>query len=59
MFTTVFYVLSAVPSPCANNGGCQHMCVVSRSTDGSLAYRCACNMGYQLARDLHNCIGEC
>lgn len=49
-----------VQSPCTkNNAGCHHMCIVTKSSSGnSLAYRCACNMGYQLASDLHNCISK-
>ncbi|KAF0767414.1 low-density lipoprotein receptor-related protein 2, partial [Aphis craccivora] len=46
-----------VSSPCSkNNAGCQHMCIVTRGSDGLLAHRCACNMGYQLAQDMHNCV---
>lgn len=48
-----------VSSPCSkNNAGCQHMCIVTRGSDGLLAHRCACNMGYQLAQDMHNCVCE-
>ncbi|KAL0271000.1 UNVERIFIED_CONTAM: hypothetical protein PYX00_008246 [Menopon gallinae] len=45
-------------NPCGNNnGGCQHMCIVTAPTEGSshLAYRCACNIGWRVAPDHHNC----
>lgn len=46
-------------NPCksSNNGGCQHMCIVTAGTHGlgSIGYRCACSVGWRLASDLHNC----
>lgn len=45
-------------NPCGNNnGGCQHMCIVTAPTEGTghLAYRCACNIGWRLASDQRNC----
>lgn len=48
-------------NPCGNNnGGCQHMCIVTAPTEGSnhLAYRCACNIGWRVAPDHHNCNRE-
>lgn len=51
-------VQTYVSNPCGhNNGGCQHMCIVTASTEGTknLAYRCACNIGWRLAPDHHNC----
>ena len=46
-------------NPCSgNNGGCQHMCVLTRNGDGNsfaLGYRCACDIGYQLTEDLRSC----
>lgn len=43
-------------SPCgSNNGGCQHMCVVTRTGNGNLGYRCACSVGWRLATDERNC----
>lgn len=47
-----------VPSPCGtNNGGCQHMCIVTavKGAPSGLGFRCACHTGYQLAMDLRNC----
>lgn len=42
-------------NPCGNNnGGCQHMCIVTHSSIG-LGYRCACNIGWRLAVDQRNC----
>ena len=40
-------------NPCGtNNGGCQHLCIVSQRSDGQgLGFRCACNVGYRLADD--------
>ncbi|XP_050419520.1 low-density lipoprotein receptor-related protein 2 [Patella vulgata] len=41
--------------PCDNNP-CQHMCVISHTTDNSgLGYRCMCSAGYQLLPDQKNC----
>ncbi|XP_046659437.1 low-density lipoprotein receptor-related protein 2 [Homalodisca vitripennis] len=44
-------------NPCGTrNGGCQHLCVVTASTEeGRLGYRCACHIGWRLASDLRNC----
>lgn len=47
-----------VSSPCgANNGGCQHMCIVTavKGAPTGLGFRCACHTGYQLSQDLRNC----
>lgn len=48
----------SVSNPCGNNnGGCQHMCIVtSAGVEDRLGYRCACNIGWKLSRDLRNCI---
>ncbi|XP_014481783.1 PREDICTED: low-density lipoprotein receptor-related protein 2 [Dinoponera quadriceps] len=51
-------VQPAVSNPCGNNnGGCQHMCIVTASSDQSnrLGYRCACQIGWRLASDMRNC----
>ncbi|XP_070148921.1 low-density lipoprotein receptor-related protein 2 [Polyergus mexicanus] len=48
----------SVSNPCGNNnGGCQHMCIVTASSDQSnrLGYRCACHIGWRLASDMRNC----
>ncbi|CAG0878905.1 unnamed protein product [Cyprideis torosa] len=47
----------STPNPCgANNGNCEHMCIISRGTEESrLGYRCACSIGYQLSADLRTC----
>ncbi|XP_043497943.1 low-density lipoprotein receptor-related protein 2 isoform X2 [Polistes fuscatus] len=48
----------AVSNPCGNNnGGCQHMCIVTAvsSQENSLGYRCACDIGWRLSSDLRNC----
>ncbi|XP_075155675.1 low-density lipoprotein receptor-related protein megalin [Haematobia irritans] len=44
-------------NPCgANNGGCNHMCIVTAVKGANhLGYRCACHTGYQLQSDLKNC----
>ncbi|XP_056632979.1 low-density lipoprotein receptor-related protein 2 isoform X2 [Diorhabda sublineata] len=45
-----------VPNPCGhNNGGCQHMCVVTKTDDNELGYRCACNIGWKLTKNERNC----
>lgn len=42
-------------SPCGNNnGGCQHMCIITHVSSG-LGFRCACNIGFRLASDERNC----
>ncbi|UYV70471.1 hypothetical protein LAZ67_7003153 [Cordylochernes scorpioides] len=47
-----------VANPCgSSNGGCQHMCVVTRSADGfGIGYSCVCNIGYELAPNERACI---
>ncbi|RWS16465.1 low-density lipoprotein receptor-related protein 2-like protein [Dinothrombium tinctorium] len=49
-----------VSNPCGiNNGGCLHMCVLTRNGDEkffSLGYRCVCEIGYQLASNEKSCI---
>ena len=49
-----------IPNPCgSNNGGCQHLCVLTRNGDDksySIGFRCACNIGYQLASNLKSCV---
>ncbi|XP_024940882.1 low-density lipoprotein receptor-related protein 2 isoform X2 [Cephus cinctus] len=47
-----------VSNPCGNNnGGCQHMCIVTAAggRETGLAYRCACNIGWRLSTDQRNC----
>ncbi|CAG0879500.1 unnamed protein product [Darwinula stevensoni] len=46
-----------VANPCGvNNGGCNHMCIVTQNTEMTgLGYRCACNIGYQLAKNRRSC----
>lgn len=47
---------TSVNNPCGdNNGGCAHMCVVTAVQNGGLGYRCACNVGHRLEKDLRNC----
>lgn len=42
-------------SPCGNNnGGCQHLCIITHVPSG-LGFRCACNIGFRLASDERNC----
>ncbi|XP_049818680.1 low-density lipoprotein receptor-related protein 2 [Aethina tumida] len=42
-------------NPCGhNNGNCQHMCILTNTNPG-VGYRCACNIGFRLARDERNC----
>ncbi|XP_022159930.1 low-density lipoprotein receptor-related protein 6-like, partial [Myzus persicae] len=51
------YAQKAVSSPCSNNNaGCQHMCSESKDIYDVLQYKCACNKGYLLAEDKHNCV---
>ncbi|XP_074098383.1 low-density lipoprotein receptor-related protein megalin isoform X1 [Cotesia typhae] len=48
-----------IKNPCGNNnGGCQHMCIVTAAggRESGLGYRCACNIGWKLSTDLRNCI---
>ncbi|XP_015909717.1 low-density lipoprotein receptor-related protein 2 isoform X1 [Parasteatoda tepidariorum] len=46
-----------VPNPCYfSNGGCQHMCLLTRSADSfSLGYRCVCNVGYEITSNGKTC----
>lgn len=47
-----------VSSPCGNNnGGCQHMCIVTavQGAPTGLGYRCACHTGWLLSSDLRTC----
>ncbi|CAA9998006.1 unnamed protein product [Nesidiocoris tenuis] len=51
-------VQSMVHNPCgSNNGGCQHMCIVTAGSHGlgTLGYRCACSVGWKLDHSRHNC----
>lgn len=42
-------------NPCGNNnGGCQHLCIITNTISG-LGYRCACNIGWMLTLDERNC----
>lgn len=42
-----------------NNGGCQHMCIVTKvSESDEVGYRCACNIGWALAHDLKTCTSK-
>ncbi|XP_066588132.1 low-density lipoprotein receptor-related protein 2 isoform X2 [Prorops nasuta] len=48
----------SVTNPCGNNnGGCQHMCIVTAAggREYGLGYRCACLIGWRLSSDLRNC----
>ena len=53
---TVHYLSQpAMYNPCGtNNGGCQHMCIVTK-VSGGLGYRCACNIGFRLTLDERHC----
>uniref|UniRef100_A0A8C6P698 Low density lipoprotein receptor-related protein 2b n=1 Tax=Nothobranchius furzeri TaxID=105023 RepID=A0A8C6P698_NOTFU len=44
-------------NPCGrNNGGCQHICVLShRSDNNGLGFRCKCRYGYDLQHDHRTC----
>jgi DNA-binding beta-propeller fold protein YncE len=45
-------------NPCENNnGGCDHFCLLSHSesSQSTNAFRCKCNIGFQLKRDLKTC----
>lgn len=43
------------PSPCVNNSGCEHFCLLSHSQSSSNSYRCKCKIGYQLSLNLKSC----
>jgi low density lipoprotein-related protein 2 len=45
-------------NPCgSNNGGCEHLCVVTAgASEGALGFRCACNIGFRLSADLKHCV---
>lgn len=47
-------------SPCgSNNGACQHLCILTRNGDDhtfALGFRCACNIGFQLAPNGKSCL---
>uniref|UniRef100_A0A452F8B2 Low-density lipoprotein receptor-related protein 2 n=1 Tax=Capra hircus TaxID=9925 RepID=A0A452F8B2_CAPHI len=45
-------------NPCAHeNGGCQHICVLSHRTfNGGLGYRCKCRLGYIPDWDDYHCV---
>ncbi|XP_033629412.1 low-density lipoprotein receptor-related protein 2-like isoform X2 [Asterias rubens] len=47
----------SVPNPCgSNNGGCEHLCVVShRSDNHGLGYKCMCRSAYRLNEDETTC----
>ncbi|XP_051883463.1 low-density lipoprotein receptor-related protein 2a [Pristis pectinata] len=46
-----------VRNPCSNNnGGCEHICILSHGTDNlGLGYRCRCRLGFDLHRDQKHC----
>ncbi|RXG68268.1 Low-density lipoprotein receptor-related protein 2 [Armadillidium vulgare] len=45
-----------VHNPCGvNNGGCDHMCILTHTPDDEIGYRCACDIGYQLNKDQKQC----
>ncbi|KAI5717758.1 hypothetical protein M8J77_010754 [Diaphorina citri] len=44
------------PNPCgSNNGGCEHMCIITRASGNALGYKCACDIGYRLSVNGNNC----
>ncbi|XP_014669426.1 PREDICTED: low-density lipoprotein receptor-related protein 2-like isoform X2 [Priapulus caudatus] len=48
-------------NPCGtDNGGCAHLCVLSRSVPSSITigYKCRCSIGYSLGTDERSCIEE-
>uniref|UniRef100_A0A8C6B9V0 Low-density lipoprotein receptor-related protein 2 n=1 Tax=Monodon monoceros TaxID=40151 RepID=A0A8C6B9V0_MONMO len=57
---TVYHALRQpyASNPCAdNNGGCQHICVLSHRTfNGGLGYRCKCRLGYIPDMDDYHCV---
>ncbi|XP_021094201.1 low-density lipoprotein receptor-related protein 2 isoform X1 [Heterocephalus glaber] len=57
---TVYHALRQpnASNPCGdNNGGCEHMCVLSHRTDnGGLGYRCKCLYGFELDSDERHCV---
>lgn len=59
-FSHLNFPYPAGNNPCAlNNGGCQHMCIITKVSETDLVgYRCACNIGWALSHDLKSCISE-
>uniref|UniRef100_A0A8C0Z777 LDL receptor related protein 2 n=1 Tax=Canis lupus familiaris TaxID=9615 RepID=A0A8C0Z777_CANLF len=59
---TVYHSLRQpyVSNPCRdNNGGCEHVCVLSHRTDNDgLGYRCRCTLGFSLDVDNRHCVGR-
>uniref|UniRef100_A0A8C0TXJ2 Low-density lipoprotein receptor-related protein 2 n=1 Tax=Canis lupus familiaris TaxID=9615 RepID=A0A8C0TXJ2_CANLF len=57
---TVYHSLRQpyVSNPCRdNNGGCEHVCVLSHRTDNDgLGYRCRCTLGFSLDVDNRHCV---
>uniref|UniRef100_A0A8D1CWI3 Low-density lipoprotein receptor-related protein 2 n=1 Tax=Sus scrofa TaxID=9823 RepID=A0A8D1CWI3_PIG len=57
---TVYHAIRqpSVRNPCGNNnGGCEHICVLSHRTDnGGLGYRCKCKLGYIPGLDDYSCV---
>ncbi|XP_026677125.1 low-density lipoprotein receptor-related protein 2-like [Diaphorina citri] len=48
--------LHLAPNPCgSNNGGCEHMCIITRASGNALGYKCACDIGYRLSVNGNNC----
>ncbi|XP_038047205.1 low-density lipoprotein receptor-related protein 2-like isoform X2 [Patiria miniata] len=47
----------SAPNPCGtDNGGCQHLCVITRRSDNQgIGYQCKCDIGYKLNDDLATC----
>lgn len=50
-------IFVSVVNPCFfSNGGCQHMCLLTRSADAySLGYRCVCRIGYEITHNEKMC----
>lgn len=46
-------------SPCHNNGGCKHLCLLKPSDSGGLTRVCACPENHDLASDNRTCIMNC
>lgn len=52
-FDNMQSIIASKMNPCEHeNGGCQHLCLLTNGTQG---YSCACNLGYQLNADAFSC----
>ncbi|CDW53518.1 Low-density lipoprotein receptor-related protein [Trichuris trichiura] len=49
-----------IKNPCAiNNGGCQHLCILTPGDYQNIGYRCACAIGYEPKENVTLCQRTC